>query len=478
MSGLATKNAAYEEALSYLYGRIDYERSSSIPQRFHGVHLDRMSNLLELVGDPHKRLRAVHLAGTKGKGSTAGMISSMLLAANYSVGLYTSPHLHRLEERLMVDGQPCRQSELVHLVAVIRPAVEVLDSANSGPGPTFFEITTALAMLHFVERSVDVAVLEVGMGGRLDSTNVCEPIVSVITSISLDHTKQLGNTLSAIAREKAGIIKPGIPVISGVELAEPRDVVRDVARSRECPLTELGTDFTFSYAFPDLVAEHNPLATFSYRGQHDGLPVEYDDVQLPLLGKHQAANAAVAIAAANQLQQAGFTLPERAIREGLLQARIPARIEVVSRRPTVVLDTAHNVASVEALTAVLSEFPPAPRRTLIFATTVDKDVSGMLTRLAPHFDCFILTRYQNNPRGVDPIKLASLTEAATKDQGLEHRQIQVCDDPLAAWEAYRGQSRIDDLVCIAGSFFLAESLRAVLVAQTGDQEALKTFLEP
>ncbi|MEX0613266.1 MAG: Mur ligase family protein, partial [Pirellulales bacterium] len=208
---------ARQAALHWLMGRINYERTALIAYQERQLKLDRMRQLLTRLGQPDAGMKIVHVAGTKGKGSTAAMIAGMLTAAGYRTGLFSSPHLERIEERFAVDGQPCTADELVALVNRLRPVAHAMDeeaAADGDPtaGPTYFDVTTAMALLHFVEREVDAAVLEVGLGGRLDSTNVCLPAVSVITSISFDHMKQLGNTLAAIAREKAGIIKPGVPV--------------------------------------------------------------------------------------------------------------------------------------------------------------------------------------------------------------------------------------------------------------------------
>ena len=250
MSSLASdcSNSKILAALRFLMDRIDYERTLSMPCSEEAFKLDRMRELLRRLGDPQNRMPIVHVAGTKGKGSTAAMMAAVLSAAGYRTGLFTSPHLDRVEERIVIDGQPCSAEELAALVELVRPAVEALDretevEKGTGPicrndpegaahklelspcpplGPTYFEIITAAALCHFARRRVDAAVLEVGLGGRLDSTNVCTPAVSIITSISFDHVKQLGDTLAAIAAEKAGIIKPGVPVVSGVTADEPR----------------------------------------------------------------------------------------------------------------------------------------------------------------------------------------------------------------------------------------------------------------
>src|ERR1700754_3286386 len=228
-------NPARSAALDWLMARINYERTG-VPYQARQLKLDRMRQLLTRLGQPDAGMKIVHVAGTKGKGSTSAMIAAMLSAAGYRTGVFSSPHLEQIEERFAVDGQPCTSDELVALVNRMIPVVRAMDEeaaadGDSTAGPTYFEVTTAMALVHFVERQVDAAVLEVGLGGRLDSTNVCLPVVSVITSISFDHMRQLGNTLASIAREKAGIIKPGVPVICGVLNEEPQTVIAAAARA-------------------------------------------------------------------------------------------------------------------------------------------------------------------------------------------------------------------------------------------------------
>ena len=249
---------ARDAAIDWLMRRINYERTAFVPYCSRQLKLDRMRQLLTRLGQPDAGMKIVHVAGTKGKGSTSAMIAAMLTAAGYRTGVFSSPHLERIEERFAVDGVPCSADELVALVNRVIPIVRAMDEeagepasagdeATSDAGPTYFEITTAIALLHFVERHVDAAVLEVGLGGRLDSTNVCLPVVSVITSISFDHMRQLGNTLASIAREKAGIIKPGVPVVCGVIDPEPQAVIAQIAREHGCRLIQLGRDFDFQY---------------------------------------------------------------------------------------------------------------------------------------------------------------------------------------------------------------------------------------
>jgi dihydrofolate synthase/folylpolyglutamate synthase len=459
----AGAGSSRDEAVAFLTSRIDYERTLSVPYGQRDFRLDRMRQLLDRLGNPHHGLKIVHITGTKGKGSTAAMVASVLKAAGHRAGLFSSPHLDRVEERIAIDGQPCSDEQLVELVDKLRPAVSHMDDlATSDPAesnrPTYFEIVTALALLQFAERQVDVAVLEVGLGGRLDSTNVCTPLVSVITSISYDHTQQLGSTLSAIAGEKAGIIKPGVPVVSGVQTHEPRHVIATAAARQGCRLLQLGLDFDFEYRPPrHLEREHTP-ARFDFIRPEGNETARLLDVDLGLVGAHQAANAAVALATLEELRRLGWNLPESAVRQGLLEVRWPARIEIVARRPAIVLDAAHNVASIEALIHVLQEsFSPGPR-VAIFATTRDKDIRGMLSLLLPAFDEVILTRYWKNPRGVPPAELAAIAEELAPATSHVH----VAADPQTAWRLAQSIVTPEHLLAITGSFFIAAEMRAAM----------------
>lgn len=464
----------YAQAVAYLVGRIDYERMLSVPYEIREYKLDRMRDLLARLGNPQDRLSIIHVAGTKGKGSTSAMIAGILSAAGQRTGLFTSPHLDAVEERLAIDGVPCPAVRLAELVRQLRPTVDAMDAEAAQQinetGPTYFELTTALAWMHFVSAGVDAAVLEVGMGGRLDSTNVCQPRLTVITSISYDHTRQLGETLAEIAGEKAGIVKPGVPLLSGVCDDEPRQVIAAVARSCGAPLIQLGTDFEFEYHARSNGSHGATSATLDFKHrrpafkQPDSLaPWSLPDVELAMPGRHQAANAAVALAAIDQLRAGGWAISDEAVRRGLATTRCRGRIEIVSRRPTVVVDVAHNVASIDALLSVLDESFPPGRRRLIFATSRDKDVRGMLVRLLPAFDDVILTRYANNARGMTAEEVAEIAQDIIgQDTGAI--RFRLAADSTAAWEAMAHSAEADDLIVATGSFFLAAEIRRLAIA--------------
>jgi dihydrofolate synthase/folylpolyglutamate synthase len=468
----ATTSTRYQWAMQFLDQRVDFERFQVMPSLQREFKLDRMRALLDRLGNPQDKLPIIHVAGTKGKGSTSAMIAAVLRAAGYRTGLFTSPHLERVEERIAVDGQPCTADEFAALVAAVRPTVEALDrEANAGAsgdhGPTYFEIITAMALLHFVRRGVQAAVLEVGLGGRLDSTNVCRPLVSVITSISFDHVRQLGDTLESIAREKAGIIKPGVPVVSGVTADESRTAIRRIARDCGCRLVELDEDFRFDY-YPPLNLEKQPvLGTMNWKETGTRLFFEESfekraasPFHMALLGRHQAANAAVALATIHELNRQGWNIPEESIRQGLATVQWPARMEILSRRPVVILDSAHNTASIAALMEVLNESFSISRRLLLFAATREKDFQEMLKLLLAgvSFSEIVFTQYTTNPRALPPAELESVAFQLTG------RHYPIYTNPADAWNHLRQLAAPDDLICITGSFFLAGEMRRLMNA--------------
>ena len=411
----------YDEAIAFWFARINYEVRSATPA---DLKLERMRAFLRALGDPHDRLRIVHITGTKGKGSTAAMLDSVVRAAGYRVGLFTSPHLESVEERIQIDGAPISNGELSALMGEIAPVVRSLES-EPGQGPSFFEISTALGFLHFVRRRVDVALVEVGLGGRFDSTNVCRPRVSIIATVGLDHMAQLGNTVEEIAFQKAGIIKRGVPVICGVEEPAARRVIEDVAREVNAEI----------------------------RTPSDNMPY-----RLGLLGRHQIENAKLVVATAEVLNSQGLSISNAALGTGLAKVRWPGRIELVSRNPHVILDCAHNVPSALALAETLeTEWPVRGKRALVFAVSSDKDYPAMLRILAPRFDHFHLTKYGINPRCVPPEKLAELLQEVAP-----RKAFTLHETSHGAWTAARAATNPDDLICITGSVFLAGELQAAV----------------
>lgn len=446
--------STYQQALEFLYNRINYERVQSSAYSAGDFKLNRMRGLLETIGNPQERIPAVHIAGTKGKGSTAVMIASILQAAGYRVGLFTSPHISKFEERMTVNGIQPSETEIVALVNDLLEPVGQLDQELGGMSPTYFEITTAMAWQFFAQQHADIVVLEVGLGGRLDATNVCHPEVCVITSISRDHTHLLGSEIHQIAREKAGIIKPGVPVISGVVNSPAEEVIAEVCQQRDAPLTQLERDFQYRHA-----RDTDPRAIGGRITIQKG-ELTFADLPLPLIGEHQAHNATLAVMAVSELGSRGWKIDLPAIRFGLEQVQWPARIEVVGQNPLVIVDAAHNWASISALIQTLDQHFPEKSRIAIFAATRDKDVQGMLRQLLPRFDTIILTCYLSNPRSVPVEQLFAMTRTVSD------RHVHVARDPQIAWNMARKLAGPQDLICITGSFFIAAEVRELLNEQS------------
>ncbi|MGE3819121.1 MAG: folylpolyglutamate synthase/dihydrofolate synthase family protein [Isosphaeraceae bacterium] len=454
----------YRDCLDFLYGRLNYERSG-MPRTPAELRLGRMRRLLRALGDPHHGLTIVHVTGTKGKGSTASMIAAALSASGVKTGLFCSPHLHVLEERFVIDGQAATAAQLVELTEAVRPAVNAFDAdaeSDRRRGLTFFETTTAMGLLHFARQGTGAVVLEVGLGGRLDSTNVVRPAVSVITNISFDHTRQLGNTLGAIAREKAGIFKRGRPAINGESGEEARAVIREVARSRGCRYREVDRDFQGVYRSPARPLTRPSAGTLSVRTWAR----DWGTMDLPLFGAHQARNAAVALATLDALAESGG--PEvgvQAVRHGFATLRVPARVELMGEAPWLVVDGSHNVASANALARTLETcFPDAPR-TLVFGTTRDKDLPGQLRALLPGTETVIATRYVENPRAVPP------TEVAEAVLELSGKTAIVTVEPAEALATALRETPSNGLICVTGSLFLAAETRDVVLGRTPSPSA-------
>jgi len=388
----------YSDAIAYLHSLIDYEKIRLERYTTETHNLARVERLLEAAGNPHTRFPAVHIAGTKGKGSAAAMCEACLRAAGYRTGLYVSPHLHTFRERIQVDRHKIAREEVVALVKEIRPLVERV------PDVTYFEAITAMGFLYFARSEVDVTVAEVGLGGRLDATNVLTPEVSVITSLSLEHTYLLGDTLAEIAYEKAGIIKPGIPVVSAPQQPKALKVIEATCRERESPLAVVGRDWVHEPGPADLDGQY-----FTVRRAAAGSELE-GEYWLSLLGRHQLENATSVIAALDILRQRGFCIPAQAARAGLRSVCWPGRMEILSREPLVVADGAHNPYSAQTLREALEEWFPGRRWVLVFGASADKDITGMLRVFLPISDYVIVTR-SDHPRAAAPVELADAVVA-------------------------------------------------------------------
>lgn len=428
-----------QDALDYLYSFIDYGTKRSYRYSPEVFDLSRVETLLHRLGDPQFQFRSIHIAGTKGKGSTAAIIESCLRAAGYRTGLYTSPHLIEFTERIQVDHQPIQDADLVDLVEKLKPHVAALPQIST------YELTTALAFMYFAEQAVKCAVVEVGLGGRLDATNVVRPMVSVISSLSYDHTHLLGNSLTEIALEKAGIIKSGVPVVIAPQQIEAERAIRKVASQRAAPLVQLNRDWHYASGDHDLSGQ--TFQVWDERGNK-----QPEELWMPLLGHHQVQNAALAFAALQLAASNGLVLDREAIRQGIRQVSWPGRFQLLRDDPAVVLDSAHNRDSALRLRIALDDYFPGRPVTMIFGASSDKDVRGMFLELSPRVSRLLLTQ-SSHPRAEDPESLARVAEAF----GFQSETV----TPVSVALQHALQtSEPDDVILATGSIFVVGSALA------------------
>lgn len=448
----ASEIQSYQAAMQWISDRIDYEKIRPLKSSRH-FRLERMSVLLQAIGSPQQRIPVVHLAGTKGKGTTAAILHSILVEAGLKTGLFISPHLHRFEERMRVDHQLPSPEFITELVAELVERLNFVDSDLIEGGPTYFEIATLLAWMLFDRQNVDLAVLETGLGGRLDCTNACHPILTGITSIGLDHTEILGDTLPEIAAEKAGIIKSGVACITGADQPEVLDVLQSVANEngstllpfeQGCELREIsfreGLHQTFSLLTPAFVL---------------------DRLRLPLLGRHQAKNAGLAIYAADQLSGSFSQITPAVIRAGVEAVCWPLRFEILEAHGrTVVLDAAHNPDSVKAFVRTFRECFPDETPVVLFGGSQDKDVKRMLEHLTAELPCrsLILSRYSSSQRACDPEDLRQYVKTSSTTTV----QVMTTESAEAALEQAWGLATPDAPVCVLGSIFFSAEVREIL----------------
>ena len=428
---------SYNAALDYLYSFVDYSLKHSSELAKADFNLDRMRALMAELGNPQDRYPTVHVAGTKGKGSTCALIASGMRAAGLRVGLYTSPHLLDYTERIQIDFTPVAHEDLAALVEQIKPVVAGI------PKLTTFEITTALAFMYFAQQHVDAAVIEVGLGGRLDATNVIFPKVSVITSLSYDHMAVLGNTLAQIAGEKAGIIKPGVPVISAPQKDEALDVLIKTVAERNSPFTLVGRDITFQGLRQTLDGQslkvRNGEEVYTFR--------------IPLLGSHQVQNAAVAAAALWTLRTQRIGIPDEAIQRGFAEVKWPARFEVVRREPPVIFDSAHNQDSFARLREALDDYFPGRQVYLVFGASEDKNIPGMFTEIQPVVRQMLICK-SFHPRALDPEEIQDLAEQA----GIPNEIVPSVEEAFA--RALAMSEKDGSIVLSAGSMFVTAEVMA------------------
>jgi len=428
---------SYAQALKYIDSLINYEKRAFFPYDKRHLNLQRMEHLLNLLGNPQQNLKVIHIAGTKGKGSTAAIIASILNAANLKVGLYTSPHLINACERIKIGEKPIEKKEFARFTFQIKSSIDSFDHSLL---PTFFEVYTAIAFLYFFYKKVDLAVLEVGLGGRLDATNIItHPLVSIITQISFDHMRELGNDLTSIAREKSGIIKEGSKVITSPQKEEALSVIKETCKKKRAHLYKVGKEIKFKEIKSSLKGE-----SFQVKTERRFYPHLFS----PLLGKHQLINASTAVGAIELLRGYEIFIPRKAIIEGIRKVKWPGRIQILFRNPLFIVDCAHNTASVQTLANFLRKISQARKIILIMGVSKNKDIEGMGKLLFPLVDEIVLTKV-NNPRAMEPEEI----KKRTKD--FSPRKIVIKNRVTDALPYALSSVECKDIICVTGSVYLA-----------------------
>ena len=453
----APKFDNYQTAKAWLYEHVDHERLRVVQYDEEIFGLKRMRKLLDLVGNPQQQIRCVHVAGTKGKGSTCTMLASILSECGVVTGLYTSPHLNDLRERISIDGHLAGYQDLTDIFQKIAKAETKL-----GFSLTFFEILTAAAFMHFAEQAVDIAVLETGLGGRLDCTNVCEPLVTGITSIALDHMNILGSDVQDIAREKAGIFKPGVPAVSVEQVTPVANVLKECAEASETTVEFVGKDIDFSLRF-EASKELGPHTRVCLAGKQTRL----EHLPVPLKGEHQAHNCGLALAILDKLKAHGLDFPEDRIVSGLAKTKLPGRMEQVWNGPRVIVDGAHNASSLEALTKALGAHVQYDSLIMLFGCGHDKDIAGMLEQVSLGADKVIFTQARGNPRRLEA---GELYKRFSEDYGKMAQQADTLEGALKL--ASHAVTR-EDIIVICGSFYLAGEARDYFHKLTVKREKAK-----
>jgi dihydrofolate synthase/folylpolyglutamate synthase len=444
--------SSMDQAERWLDDRTNFERVRPHRVDTDELKLDRMRALMEALGDPHLATPVVHVAGSKGKGSVCEMLAGCLGANGYTVGVYSSPHLVTVRERIRVGAEPVSERGFARLMSKVRDAAESIEKKHGSP--TYFECVTAAGFLCFAEEAVDVAVVEVGLGGRLDSTNIVEPLVTAITAIQLEHTAILGDTLEKIAAEKAGIIKPGVPCLTIPQDEAVLDVFERIAGERGAPLMVLGREIDFTQRFESAHAMGPHMRVCVGTGDQtlDHLPVPFE-------GEHQAQNCGLALAVLQQLALRGFEHSERGVLLGLESSVKNGRLEEIWDNPRVIIDGAHTGESVRTLINAIGAHVRSDSMIVVFGCAADKDVDAMLAEISRGGDKFIFTKAHGNPRAMDPEELRKRFEDA-------HGKMSQVEPTLkdAINTAAKGVGR-DDLICVTGSFYLAGEAKALFLAK-------------
>jgi dihydrofolate synthase / folylpolyglutamate synthase len=447
------KSSDYQAALQYLYSFVDYEKLPGAAPPVRTLNL--VTGLLEKLGNPESRWPSVHVTGTKGKGSTATMIANIAAESGYRVGLYTSPHLLSYRERMVINGRKIPKGVFCELVEKARPVLDTYLRDSAEP-PSFFDVWTALAFVYFAESQVDLAVVEVGLGGRLDSTNVLMPDAAVITPIGLDHTDRLGSTIREIAIEKAGIVKQSVPTISAPQVVEAQSVILDTCQSLDSRLIQVGTDIQFSRE-----GTHSSGQVFSVNDSRS----EYRNLVLGLRGAYQIENAVTAIATVEALNEGRIPIAPKAVGRALKDVNMPGRLQVIQQNPTILMDGAHNTLAIRTLVQSLDDLYPHRRVIFVLSLNQDKDVDGMCRILSAAGDEFIVAnRRIVHKRQVNPETVATRLR-------LSGKPVAVTEGVAEALDLSRAKAGVKDLVCVTGSLYLVGEMLEIF----HDMEPEETF---
>lgn len=428
----------FRSAVNYLDSLTNFERGVRVPYDSSNFGLARVGRLLTALGHPERSFKSVHIAGTKGKGSTSAMLAAMLQPCDLKVGLYTSPHILDVRERIVLNGNMISEPAFARSVS----EVVAITSKARVPNPTYFEVLTAAAFYFFAQEEVDIAIVETGLGGRLDATNVLSPEAIGITSVSYDHLAQLGTDLVSITKEKAGIMKPGIPVISARQQDNVKSALQEVAKSVDAPLrfADEGVAFSYRFEFSRTHGRHARICLTTPTSK-------FEHLHVPLLGEHQAMNCAIALGLLDLLKSRGFTIDDQEAMAGLATVKLRGRMEMLAEQPRILVDGAHNAASIAALVRAIGQNIPYDSMVVVFACHKDKDISGMIRQIQRGADKIIFTN-TGTPRSAEPAELAA---EYTEHSGKMAQVAQTLDQ---AMRIALGAVTREDLICITGSFYL------------------------
>lgn len=459
---MAAGQTAYNATLDRLYSYVDYSLVHAGETTSAAFSLAKIADLLTRLGNPQNSFHAIHVAGTKGKGSVCALVYQALLSAGYRTGLYTSPHLIRFNERFQQNGLMISDEDVVETGNTVMDAIDPHNPAST------FDIMTAMAFLYFKKKGIEIAVIETGLGGRLDSTNVLTPVISVITPISLDHTAFLGNTIAEIAGEKAGIIKKGVPVVTMQKYSEALTVLKRAARDQAATLIDVDSNYILHRSANNAHSQRIKISPKADRKESssdsDGSP-KATDLQLGLAGDHQITNAGIAFASLREISAMGFPVPKNAIRKGFSQVFWPCRFELINENPRIILDGAHNLDSIEALVDTIRLVYPGEKITLVFGVSEDKPYQAMLEKISPLTKKMILTRSEH-PRSLPPEKMAAFLKT-------DPPEVMIAEKLETAMDLLESSDK-NEIIVVSGSLFIAGGFRSIWMKK---HPSLKYFEE-